>query len=104
VLGARGLEGSHGGLEGVDHLAGAAGVDGVGPEAVDDGGEGDEDGGAVLDGRQLHAGDFGVDERAMAAVGVLDVVVVAVILAFEGGRAAALAGWRLVVVALLVGA
>jgi hypothetical protein len=81
-----GLEGLEGGLEGVDHLAGAAGVDGVGGEAVDDGGEGDEDGGAVFDGREFHAGDFGVDEYALlGAFGVLDVVEVAVVLAFEGG-------------------
>jgi hypothetical protein len=48
-MGRRGFEGLHGDLESVDHLAGAAGVDGVLGEAVDDGGEGDEDGGAVLD-------------------------------------------------------
>jgi hypothetical protein len=79
-------QGLQGDLEGVDHLAGAAGVDGVLGEAVDDGGEGDEDGGTVLDGGQLHAGDFGVDEdAAIAAGGVLEVVVVAVIFAFEGG-------------------
>jgi hypothetical protein len=99
----RGFEGLEGDLEAVDHLAGAAGVDGVLGEAVDDGGEGDEDGGAVLDGRNLHAGDFRVDQdAAVAAVGVLDVVVVAVIFAFEGGRAATLAAWSLVVMALLV--
>jgi len=96
-------EGLEGDLEGVDHLAGAAGVDGVFGEAVDDGGEGEEDGGAVLDGRQLHAGDFGVDEDALlGAFGVLEVMVIAVVLAFEGGRAAALAGRGLVVMALLV--
>jgi hypothetical protein len=95
-----GLE-SH--LEGVDHLAGAAGVDGVFGEAMDDAGEGEEDGGAVLDRGQLHASDFGVDEDALlAAFGVFEVVVIAVVLAFEGGRAATLAGWGLVVVAGLV--
>jgi hypothetical protein len=79
-------EGLEGDLEGIDHLASAAGVDGVFSEPVDDGGEGDEDGGAVLDGGQLHAGDFGVDEDApLAAVGLLDVVVIAVVFAFEGG-------------------
>ena len=79
-------EGLEGDLEGVDHLAGAAGVDGVFGEAVDDGGEGDEDGGAVLDGRQLHAGDFGVDEDALlGALRVPEVVVIAVVVAFEGG-------------------
>jgi hypothetical protein len=93
----------HGNLEAVDHLAGAAGVDGVPGEAVDDGGKGDEDAGAILGGGKLHAGDLGVDQdAAVIAVGVLDVVVVAVIFAFECGRAAALAGWGLVVVALLV--
>jgi hypothetical protein len=38
----------------------------------------------------------------VGALGVTDVVVVAVILAFECGRAATLAGWGLIVVALLV--
>jgi len=99
----RWLESLEGDLEGVDHLAGAAGVNGVFGEAVDDGGEGEEDGGAVLDGGQLHAGDFGVDEDALlGAFGVLEVVVIAVVLAFEGGRAATLAGWGHVEVALLV--
>jgi hypothetical protein len=98
-----GWEGLEGGLEGVDKLAGAAGVDGVGGEAVDDGGEGDEDGGAVLDDGEVHAGDLRVDEDALIlAVGLLDLVVIAVILALERGRAAALAGRSLVVVALLV--
>jgi hypothetical protein len=60
----RGFEGLHGDLEAVDHLAGAAGVDGVLGEAVDDGGKGDEDAGAILDGGNLHAGDFRVDEDA----------------------------------------
>jgi hypothetical protein len=68
---------------------------------VNDGGEGDEDGGAVLDDGDLHACDFGVDEEAV--FGVLDVVVVAVILAFEGGRAAAVSGGRVDVVALEIG-
>ena len=99
----RWLEGLKGDLEGVDDLAGAAGVDGVFAEPVDDGGEGDEDGGAVLDGGQVHARDFGVDEDApLAAFNVLEVVVIAVVLAFHSGRAATLAGWGLVVVALLV--
>ncbi|HEX9199923.1 MAG TPA: hypothetical protein VF865_10220 [Acidobacteriaceae bacterium] len=90
-------------MQAVDHLAGAAGVDGVLGEAVEDGGEGDEDAGAVLDGRNLHAGDFGVDEDAVVvAGGVLDVVVIAVIFAFECGRAATLAAWGLEVVALVV--
>ena len=103
ALAARGFEGSEGDLQAVDHLAGAASVDGVLGEAVNDGGEGDEDAGAVLDGRKLHAGDLGVDEdAAVAAGGVLDVVVVAVIFTFECGRAATLAGWGLVVVAGLV--
>ena len=102
-LGGHGREGLEGDLEAVDHLAGAAGVDGVLGEAVDDGGEGDEDAGAVLDWGNLHAGDLGIDEdAAVIAVGVLDVVVIAVIFAFECGRAAALAAWGLVVVALLV--
>ena len=47
--GACGLEGLEGDLEAVDNLAGAAGVDGVLGEAVDDGGEGDEDAGADRD-------------------------------------------------------
>jgi hypothetical protein len=99
----RGFEGLEGDLEAVDHLAGAAGVDGVLGEAVDDGGEGDEDAGAVLDGGNLHAGDLGVDEHAaVGAGGLLDDVVIAVIFAFEGGRAATLAGWGLVMVAGLV--
>jgi hypothetical protein len=99
----RGLEGLKGDLEGVDELAGAAGVDGVLGETVDDGAEGDEDGGAILDWRQLHAGDLGIDEDAVVfAVGLLDVVVVAIIFAFECGRAATLAGWGLVVVAVVV--
>jgi hypothetical protein len=99
----RGLEGLKGDLEGVDELTGAAGVDGVLGEAVDDGGEGDEDGGAILDWRQLHAGELGIDEDTVVfAVGLLDVVVVAIIFAFECGRAAALAGWSLVVVAVVV--
>jgi hypothetical protein len=86
ALAGRGFEGSHGNLEAVDHLAGAAGVYGVFGEAVDDGGEGDEDAGAVLDGRNLHAGDFGIDEDAVALfVGGADEVVVAVVLAFDGG-------------------
>jgi hypothetical protein len=97
------LEGLEGHLEGVDELAGAAGVDGVLAEAVDDGGEGDEDAGAVFDRRQVHAGELGVDEEAaVGAGGLLDQVVVAIIFAFEGGRAATLAGWSLVVVAGLV--
>src|ERR1035437_8835781 len=50
----------------------------------------------------LHAGDLGVDEDAAVAGGVLDAVVVAIIFAFECGRAAALAGWGLVMVASLV--
>src|ERR1017187_2087568 len=96
-------EGLEGDLEAVDHLAGAAGVDGALGEAVDDGGEGDEDGGAVLDGGNLHAGDLGVDEDAAVGAGsLLDDVVIAVIFAFECGRAAALAGWGLVMVASLV--
>jgi hypothetical protein len=99
----RGREGLEGDLEAVDHLAGAAGVDGILGEAVDDGGEGDEDGGAVLDGRDFHAGDLGVDEdAAVEAVGVLEVVVVAIIFTFECGRAATLAGWGLVEVAYVV--
>src|SRR5258708_39099999 len=98
-----GREGAEGDLEAVDHLAGAAGVDGVLGQAVDDGGESDEDAGAVLDGRQLHAGELGVDEHAaVVAGGVPDVVVVAIIFAFERGRTAALAGWGLVVVADLI--
>ena len=98
-----GGEGLEGDLEAVDHLAGAAGVDGVLGEAVDDGGEGDEDAGAVLDGRNLHAGDLGVDEdAAVGASGLLEVVVVAVVFAFERGRAATLAAWSLVMVASLV--
>src|ERR1039457_768180 len=102
-LDGRGREGLEGDLEAVDHLAGAAGVDGVLGEAVDDGGEGDEDAGAILYWGQLHAGDLGIDEdAAVAAGGVLDVVVVAVIFAFECGRAATLAGWSLVMVAGLV--
>ena len=105
ALTGRGFERAHGDLEAVDHLAGAAGVDGVLREAVDDGGEGDEDAGAVLDGRNLHAGDFRVDEEGpIAAGGVLDDVVVAVILALECGRAATLSGWSLVVEALLIAA
>ena len=98
-----GAEGLEGDLEAVDHLAGAAGVDGVLGEAVDDGGDGDEDGGAVLDFRDFHAGDLGVDEdAAVIAGGVLEVMVVAVVFAFEGGRAAALAAGSLVEVALVV--
>src|ERR1035441_6316782 len=100
---ARRFEGSEGDLEAVDHLAGAASVDGVLGEAVDDGGEGDEDGGAVLDWGDLHAGDLGVEEDAVVfAVGVLDVVEIAVIFAFECGRAATLAARGLVEVALVV--
>ena len=96
-------EGLEGDLEAVDHLAGAAGVDGVLGEAVDDGGEGDEDAGAVLDHGHLHTGDLGVDEdAAVEAVGVLEVVVVAIIFTFECGRAATLAGWGLVEVADVV--
>jgi hypothetical protein len=95
-------EGLEADLEAVDHLARAAGVDGVLGEAMEDGGEGDEDGGAVLDGGQLHAGDLGVDEDVVGAFGVLEVVVIAVILALERGRAATLAGWGLVMVTLLV--
>jgi hypothetical protein len=105
ALAGRGFEGSHGDLKAVDHLAGAAGVDGVLGEAVDDGGEGNEDAGAVLDGGNLHASEFGIDEDAVLLFVVgFDQVVVAVIFAFECGRAAALAGWSLVVVALLVAA
>src|ERR1035441_7827325 len=100
---ARGFEGSEGDLEAVDHLAGAASVDGVLGEAVDDGGEGDEDAGAVLDWGQFHAGDLGVDEdAAVAAGGGLDVVVEELIFALGWGRAATLAGWSLVMVAGLV--
>jgi len=103
ALDARGFEGTESDLEAIDHLAGAAGVDGVRAEAVDDGGESDEDAGAVLDDGQLHAGDLGIDEdAAVAAGGLLDVMVVAVIFAFERGRTAALAGWSLIVVALVV--
>jgi hypothetical protein len=81
-----GRQGLHGDLEAVDHLSGAAGVDGVFCEAVDDGGEGDEDGGSVLDDGEVHAGDLRVDEDAvLGAVGAVEVMVVAVILAFEGG-------------------
>jgi len=99
-----GWEGAEHGVEGVDHLAGAGGVDGVLGEAVEDGGESGEDGGAVLDDGDLHAGDFGVDEEAaLVAPGVLEVVVKAVILAFEGGRAAAVAGGRVDVMALEIG-
>jgi hypothetical protein len=80
------IEGSHCDLEAVDHLAGAAGVDGVLGEAVDDGGEGDEDAGAVLDGRNFHSSDLGVDEDAVVfLVVVLDQVVIAVIFAVHGG-------------------
>jgi len=103
ALGARRFEVLEGDLEGVDKLAGAAGVDGVLGDAVDDGGEGDEDAGAVLDGGKLHAGDLGVNEdAAVAAGGLLDVVVVAVIFAFDCWRAATLAAWSLIVVALVV--
>ena len=103
AMAGRGFEGLEGDLEAVDHLAGAAGVDGVLGEAVDDGGEGDEDAGAILDGGKLHAGDLGVDEDAAVGAGsLLDDVVIAVIFAFECGRAAALAGWGLVMVASLV--
>jgi hypothetical protein len=99
----RWLESLEGDLKGVDELAGAAGIDGVLGEAVNDGGEGDEDGGAVLDRGQLHAGDLGIDEdAAVGAVGLLDVVVVAIIFILECGRAATLAGRGLVVMALLV--
>jgi hypothetical protein len=102
ALDARGFEGPEGDLEGVDHLAGAAGVDGVLGEAVDDGGEGDEDGGSVLDGRNFHAGDFGIDEEVAIVTFGLEVMVVAIIFAFECGRAATLAGWGLIVVAVVV--
>jgi len=72
---------------------------------VDDSGEGDEDAGAVFDDRNLHAGDFGIDEDAALFLVVgFDQVVVAVVFALECGRAAALAGWSLVVMALLVAA
>ena len=98
----RRLEGLEADLEAVDHLAGAAGVDGVFGEAMEDGGEGEEDGGAVLDDGQLHARDLGINEGASGMFRVLEVVVVAVVLALERGRAAARAGWGLVVVALLV--
>jgi hypothetical protein len=102
ALAARGFEGSHGDLEAVDHLAGALGVDGVFGQAVDDGGEGEEDAGSVLDDGDFHAGDFGVDEDAAVVTGIFpDEVVVAVIFTFERGRAAALAGWGLVVVAVV---
>ena len=95
----------HGDLKAIDHLAGAAGVDGIVGEAMNDCCQGDEDGGAVFDDRNFHAGDFRVDEEgAVAAGSVLDDVVVAIILAFECGRSAALAGWGLVVVALLIAA
>jgi hypothetical protein len=81
----------------------AAGVDGVFGEAVDDGGDGDEDGGAVLDDRDFHAGDFGIDEdTALVAGGVLEVVVIAVIFTSHCGRAATLAAGGLVEVALVV--
>lgn len=90
-------------MEGVDHLSGSAGVDGVFGEALDDSGESDEDGGAVQDGRDLHARDLWVDEDAAAVAGdVRDVVVVAVIFAFYSGRAATLSAWGLIVVTLLV--
>jgi hypothetical protein len=103
ALAGRRFEGSHGDLQAVDHLAGAAGVDGVLGETVDDGGEGDEDAGAVLDGRNLQAGDFRVDEdAALLAAYFGDVVVVAVVFAFDRGRTATGAGWGLVVVALVV--
>ena len=47
--------------------------------------------------------DFRVDEdAAIFSVGVTDVVAVAVILAFECRRAPTLAGWSVIVVALLV--
>ena len=103
ALAGRRFESSHGNLEAVDHLAGAACIDGIVGEAMDDRGQGYEDGGAVFDDWNFHAGDLGIDEHApIVSVGVLDVVVIAVIFAFECGRAAALAGWGLVVVALLV--
>ena len=103
LYGWRGREGLHGDLKAVDHLSGAARVDGVLGEAVDDGGQGDEDGGAILDGRDFHAGDFRVDEdTALVALGVLEVVVIAVVFAFERGRAAALSAGGLVEVALVV--
>ena len=89
-------------MEAVDHLAGARGVDGVFAEAVDDGGEGVEDGDAVFQDGDLDAGDFGVDEDAVAVLAPEEVVV-AVILAFHGGRAATLAGGSLDVMALKIG-
>lgn len=103
AMSGRRFERPHGDLQAVDHLAGAAGVDGVLGEAVDDCGEGDEDGGTILDGRDFHAGDFRVDEdTALVALGVLEVVVIAVVFAFERGRAAALSAGGLVEVALVV--
>jgi len=103
-LEARGFQGAEGDLEGVDHVAGAAGVNGVLGQAVDDRGQGDEDADAVFDDRDIHACDFGIDENAVAAFGVFEVVMVAIIFAFECRRAAALAGWGLVVVAVVVAA
>jgi hypothetical protein len=104
ALDAWGFVGAGGDREAVDHLSGAAGVDGVLGEAVDDGGEGDEDGGAVLDEGKLHAGDLGVDEDAVLAMFGLEVMVVAIVFTSECGRAATLAAGGLVVVAVVVAA
>ncbi len=104
-LGGRlGWEGVEQRQEAVDHLAGAFGVDGVLAEAVDDGGDGGEDGGSILEDGELQAGDLRVDEdAALGAVGVLEVMVITVVLAAHGGRAAAIAGGSVDVMTLEIG-
>jgi hypothetical protein len=70
---------------------------------VDDGGEGDEDRTAVLEDGNVHAGDLGIDEMAVAGAFVApDLMVIAIVFAAHGGRSAAVAGGSVIVVALLV--
>ena len=79
ALAKRWFESWHSDLEAIDHLAGAASVDGIVGEAMNNCGQSDEDGGAFFDDRNLHASDIGVDEDAVIlAIGVLNVVVIAV--------------------------
>jgi len=74
------------GLDGIEEQTCSLGVEGVEGDAAGDFGEGELDGGSVVERRQGEAGGFGVDEDAAGAV--FGVVEVAEVFSLERGRAA----------------
>ena len=76
-------------LESVEEEAGAAGVDVVGGEALEDEADGELDGGAVLGDGDVEGGEAGFAGLRVGGGAAGGVVVVAEVLVAEGGGAAA---------------